>query len=124
MEKAKWTVFANMIGGKRYYIVGRRIDASKPSDFMNVELRGRYMADKEACRKEADRLNASALVEKRWIPVGEQLPELGEMVAVTCVTKKGVRNWNRAFVDINGFWHGSGSMAGVVAWMPMEAYEG
>ena len=59
-----------------------------------------------------------------WIPVEEALPERGEVVAVTCVTKSGVRNWNRAYLDENGFWHGSGSMSGVVAWMPVDVYHG
>ena len=59
-----------------------------------------------------------------WIDVEEQLPEVGEIVAVTCVTKKGVRNWNRAFIYATGFWHGSGSMSGVVAWMPVDVYRG
>lgn len=62
-----------------------------------------------------------------WIPIGENLPvpEEGEIVLVTCKTTKGVRSVNRAWRDRNGFWHGSGSMANVTAWMLMpKPYEG
>ena len=54
-----------------------------------------------------------------WIPVKKDLPISGEIVLVTCVTKTGIRNVNRAYVDDNGVWHGNGSMSGVVAWMDM-----
>ena len=54
----------------------------------------------------------------RWISANE-LPETGEMVLVTCKSQKGIKSVNRAYCDSNGFWHGSGSMAGVIAWMPM-----
>lgn len=54
----------------------------------------------------------------RWIPCSERLPEDDRMVLVTCCTKKGVRNVNRAYYE-GGFWHGSGSMSGVVAWQPL-----
>ena len=54
-----------------------------------------------------------------WIPVKKELPITDEMVLVTCVTKAGMRSVNRAYVDENGFWHGSGSMSRVVAWMDM-----
>lgn len=53
-----------------------------------------------------------------WIPVTERLPEPEVLVLVTTKTTKGVRNVNRAYY-MNGFWHGSGSMAGVTAWMPL-----
>lgn len=53
-----------------------------------------------------------------WIPVGEKLPEDDKVVLVSCCTKKGVRSVNRAYYS-NGYWHGSGSMSGVVAWMPL-----
>ena len=53
-----------------------------------------------------------------WIPCSERLPEDDEMVLVTCETKKGTRNVNRAYHS-GGFWHGSGSMSGVIAWMPL-----
>lgn len=54
----------------------------------------------------------------KWIPEKERLPENDEMVLVTCITKKGVRSVNRAYYS-SGFWHGSGSMSGVIAWMPL-----
>lgn len=53
-----------------------------------------------------------------WIPVDEALPEDGEMVLVSCETKKGVKTVNRAYHSRN-CWHGSGSMSGVRAWMPL-----
>lgn len=53
-----------------------------------------------------------------WIPVEERLPEDDDMVLVTCQTKKGVRSVNRAYYD-GIFWHGIGSMSGVVAWRPL-----
>ena len=60
-----------------------------------------------------------------WISVTDALPIPNEMVLVTCVAKNGNRSVNRAYIDEQGFFHGSGSMAGVVAWQPMpEPYEG
>ncbi len=53
-----------------------------------------------------------------WIPVDEQLPREDKMILVTCHTKKGALSVNRAYYS-NGFWHGSGSMSGVIAWMPL-----
>lgn len=53
-----------------------------------------------------------------WIPVKEKIPEEEKIVLVTCQTKKGNVFVNRAYY-VNGFWHGSGSMAGVIAWMPL-----
>lgn len=55
-----------------------------------------------------------------WIPVVHCLPEEGEMVLVTCKTQKGLKTVNRAYHS-DGFWHGSGSMSNVIAWMPMPA---
>ena len=58
-----------------------------------------------------------------WIPVMERLPETDDMMLVTAKTQKGQRNVNRAYYS-NGFWHGSGSMANVTAWMPLpEPYK-
>lgn len=54
----------------------------------------------------------------RWIPVSERLPEYGEMMLVTCRAKNGYLSVNRAYY-MDGCWHGSGSMAGVTAWMPL-----
>ncbi len=53
-----------------------------------------------------------------WIPVEERLPEDDRMVLVTCQPKKGIRSVNRAYCD-GAFWHGSGSMSGVIAWRPL-----
>lgn len=59
----------------------------------------------------------------RWIPVDEMLPEEGIMVLVSCKSKNGSENINRAY-HAGGFWHGSGSMSGVLAWMPLpEPYQ-
>ena len=54
-----------------------------------------------------------------WIPVTEHLPDADDMVLVTCKAKNGNLSVNRAYCDEQGFWHGSGSMAGVTAWMPL-----
>ena len=54
----------------------------------------------------------------RWIPVEERLPEDEEMVLVTCQTKSGKKSVNRAWYGY-GFWHGTGSMSGVIAWRPL-----
>lgn len=59
-----------------------------------------------------------------WTPVTVALPEEDVVVLVSCRTQKGVNNVNRAYYA-DGFWHGSGSMSGVKAWMPMpKPYEG
>ena len=58
-----------------------------------------------------------------WIPVSERLPESDYMCLVSCKTKKGVQSVNRAYYS-DGYWHGSGSMSGVEAWMPLpEPYK-
>ena len=62
-------------------------------------------------------LNQS-LIDRAWIPVEDMLPDPGINVLVTCKTKKGYYGVNRAFY-MDGFWHGSGSMSNVIAWMPM-----
>ena len=53
-----------------------------------------------------------------WIPVEERLPEDETMMLVTCQTKAGKRSVNRAWYG-TGCWHGTGSMSGVTAWMPL-----
>ena len=58
-----------------------------------------------------------------WIPVEERLPEDEEMVLVTCQTKTGRKSVNRAWYG-EGFWHGTGSMSGVIARRPLpEPYQ-
>lgn len=53
----------------------------------------------------------------------ETFPEPEQMVLVSCKTKAGARNVNRAYF-MDGYWHGSGSMSGVEAWMPLpEPYQ-
>ena len=54
----------------------------------------------------------------KWIPVSDRLPESDYMCLVSCKTKKGVKSVNRAYYS-DGLWHGSGSMSGVEAWMPL-----
>ena len=56
----------------------------------------------------------------QWIPVYEALPDPVVKVLVTCKTKKGVYSVNSAYY-MDDFWHGSGSMSNVIAWMPMPA---
>lgn len=53
---------------------------------------------------------------QKWISVSDRMPETDKIVAIRCVTKKGVVTWNRAYWD-GKFWHGSGSFAGVTHWM-------
>lgn len=57
------------------------------------------------------------------IPVEERLPEDEEMVLVTCQTKTGRKSVNRAWYG-EGFWHGTGSMSGVIVWRALpEPYQ-
>lgn len=80
---------------------------------------GRYLDDIRKCLPCGnDSKIARFSRDSDWIPVGERLPEDDNMVLVTCQTKKGTRNVNRAYCD-GTFWHGSGSMSGVIAWMPL-----
>lgn len=66
---------------------------------------------------------AEAYRQTRWIPVTIRVPETDEMMLVSCRSKKGVSSVNRAYYA-DGTWHGSGSMSGVTAWMPLpKAYE-
>lgn len=61
---------------------------------------------------------------QKWIPCSERMPESDYMCLVSCKTKKGIKSVNRAYYS-NGLWHGSGSMSGVEAWMPLpEPYNG
>ena len=63
------------------------------------------------------------LQDRHWIPVSENMPDNDNMCLVSCKTVKGVKSVNRAY-DSGGFWHGSGSMSGVEAWMSLpEPYK-
>lgn len=74
-----------------------------------------------AWNRRAEKLPSSYEVLPSWIPVSERLPESEEIVAVRCQPKNGKPTWNRAWYDAkNGFWHGSGSFAGVTHWMPIS----
>lgn len=52
----------------------------------------------------------------KWVK--DELPNVNERVIVCCKTKKGVKSINLAYYS-NGYWHGQGSMSGVIAWMPL-----
>ena len=75
-------------------------------------------ADKEFSVNRIMSLPAIDLDVAEWVPVEEGLPEEEKMVLVTCQAKNGHISVNRAYY-MDGFWHGSGSMAGVTAWMPL-----
>lgn len=53
-----------------------------------------------------------------WVSVNDRLPEDETMMLVTFQTKAGRRSVNRAWYG-EGFWHGTGSMSGVIAWRPL-----
>ena len=55
-----------------------------------------------------------------WIPVVTDLPAEGVRCLVTCESKKGMRSINLAYY-MSGFWHGQGSMSGVIAWAYLPA---
>lgn len=79
-------------------------------------------AIEDACIVAIDALEKQEVY--KWIHVSERLPETDDLMLVSCRTKKGVNSVNRAYYS-NGAWHGSGSMSGVVAWMPLpKPYEG
>ena len=61
----------------------------------------------------------------KWIPVKERVPDTDDIMLVTCQPKKGAPNVNRAYYSAQTkSWHGSGSMSGVTAWMPLpEPYK-
>ena len=72
------------------------------------------------------KMAAIAAVNDGWIPVARALPEVGEQVIVTTAPKRGPKNRaiNRAWVDDQGFWHGSGTFAQVVAWRKIDPWMG
>ena len=78
------------------------------------EARDKHLAALKELKNVQDRAKNA-----RWIPVSERMPENEEIMAVRCVTQKGVVTWNRAWYD-GQFWHGSGSFAGVTHWMPIS----
>lgn len=53
-----------------------------------------------------------------WIPTSYCCPDDDTLKLVTCRTKQGMLSVNRAYYD-GQFWHGSGSMSGVIAWADM-----
>lgn len=53
-----------------------------------------------------------------WINANERLPREDEKVLVCCKTKKGIQSVNMAY-QVNGWWHGNGSMSGVTHWQPL-----
>lgn len=78
------------------------------------------------CENEEEQNKVLEILNRQWIPVSERLPEeCGEIKLVTCKTKTGIYNVNRAYYSHeSGSWHGSGSMAGVIAWMDLpEPYK-
>ena len=72
------------------------------------------------------KLAAIAAVNDGWIPVTKALPETGIQVIVTTAPKRGPRPRaiNRAWVDAQGKWHGSGTFAQVVAWRQIFPWMG
>ena len=82
------------------------------------------VCEEMARRHQAEILELTSDRPQGWIPCSERLPESDYMCLVSCKTKKGVKSVNRAYYS-NGFWHGSGSMSGVEAWMPLpEPWKG
>ncbi len=68
--------------------------------------------------------NLASEKDPKWIPTSERLPDDDSMKLVTAQPKKGEPNINRAFY-MDGYWHGSGSMSNVTAWMDLpEPYRG
>ena len=65
--------------------------------------------------------------EIEWHLTEDELPNknpygVGDIKLVTTRNKKGDIDWNRAYCDKDGDWHGSGSMSGVVAWANIVPY--
>ena len=63
---------------------------------------------------------------EQWIPCSERLPENEEIMLITTKSKKGNLSINRAYyLEKTKSWHGTGTMAEVIAWMPLpEPYSG
>lgn len=90
-------------------------------EYMEIDFGDEYNAGIKDMAKMAKKI-INKHMNDGWISVEERLPEDDRMVLVTCQTKKGIRSVNRAYCD-GAFWHGSGSMSGVIAWRPMpEVY--
>lgn len=98
---------------ERIYGVSQKLMEYEDTGLTPEQIRQIDVLYAKKCREVADLQKA-----QRWIPVEERLPEDEEMVMVTCQTKSGRRSVNRAWYG-EGFWHGSGSMSGVIAWMPL-----
>lgn len=53
-----------------------------------------------------------------WLYADGSLPDNDDKMLVITETKKGIRQINIAYYD-GQFWHGMGSMSGVIAWAHM-----
>lgn len=58
----------------------------------------------------------------QFVSAEERLPDDDSLKIVICRTQKGVIGWNRAYYS-GGFWHGNGSMSGVIAWADLNPEE-
>lgn len=54
-----------------------------------------------------------------WFKFPENEPTDEDLKLVLTKTKAGVYGWNRAYYD-GTYWHGSGSMSGVLAWADLK----
>ena len=98
----------------------------KASENGNFNVAAAYESSMEIICKHLSRENDTEITRSsrdKWIPVEKGMPEDEQMMLVTCKTKSGRRSVNRAWYG-EGFWHGTGSMSGVIAWRPLpEPYQ-